>query len=53
MAVRRIVANLAAGPAAANAHGPVDEPWGVRRFFVRGPLGTNVTILASLPPNGA
>jgi catechol 2,3-dioxygenase-like lactoylglutathione lyase family enzyme len=27
-------------------YGPVDEPWGVRRFFVRDPLGKLVNILA-------
>lgn len=27
-------------------YGPVDEPWGVRRFFVRDPFGTLVNILA-------
>lgn len=27
-------------------YGPVDEPWGVRRFFVRDPCGTLVNILA-------
>lgn len=27
-------------------HGPVDEPWGVRRFFVRDPYGKLVNILA-------
>jgi catechol 2,3-dioxygenase-like lactoylglutathione lyase family enzyme len=26
-------------------YGPVDEPWGVRRFFVRDPLGKLVNIL--------
>lgn len=26
-------------------YGPVDEPWGVRRFFVRDPAGTLVNIL--------
>ena len=29
-------------------HGPVDEPWGVRRFFVRDPAGTLVNILMHL-----
>lgn len=28
------------------AYGPVDEPWGVRRFFVRDPFGKLVNILA-------
>ncbi|SDE10621.1 Uncharacterized conserved protein PhnB, glyoxalase superfamily [Paenibacillus sp. UNCCL117] len=27
-------------------YGPVDEPWGVRRFYVRDPLGKLVNILA-------
>ncbi|WP_315926342.1 VOC family protein [Mesorhizobium sp. SP-1A] len=27
-------------------YGPADEPWGVRRFFVRDPLGRLVNILA-------
>lgn len=27
-------------------YGPADEPWGVRRFFVRDPAGTLVNILA-------
>ena len=26
-------------------YGPVDEPWGVRRFFVRDPLGRLINIL--------
>jgi len=26
-------------------YGPVEEPWGVRRFFVRDPAGTLVNIL--------
>jgi catechol 2,3-dioxygenase-like lactoylglutathione lyase family enzyme len=26
-------------------YGPVEEPWGVRRFFVRDPVGTLVNIL--------
>lgn len=28
------------------AYGPVTEPWGVRRFYVRDPLGRLVNILA-------
>lgn len=28
------------------AYGPVDEPWGVRRFYVRDPFGKLVNILA-------
>jgi catechol 2,3-dioxygenase-like lactoylglutathione lyase family enzyme len=27
-------------------YGPVDEPWGVRRFYVRDPVGKLVNILA-------
>ncbi|MEA2123357.1 MAG: hypothetical protein QOI80_139 [Solirubrobacteraceae bacterium] len=27
-------------------YGPVEEPWGVRRFFVRDPTGAVVSILA-------
>lgn len=27
-------------------YGPVDEPWGVRRFFVRDPVGKLVNVLA-------
>ena len=27
-------------------HGPADEPWGVRRFFVRDPFGRLVNILS-------
>ncbi|MDP9602939.1 UNVERIFIED_ORG: lactoylglutathione lyase [Variovorax paradoxus] len=27
-------------------YGPADEPWGVRRFYVRDPLGKLVNILA-------
>lgn len=40
-AVHRVV--LAAGYAI--EYGPVDEPWGVRRFFMRDPAGTLVNIL--------
>ena len=29
-------------------YGPVDEPWGVRRFYVRDPFGRLVNILAHL-----
>lgn len=29
-------------------YGPVDEPWGVRRFFVRDPFGKLVNILTHL-----
>jgi len=27
-------------------YGPVDEPWGVRRFFVRDPMGRLINVLA-------
>ena len=27
-------------------YGPVDEPWGVRRFFVRDPNGVAISVLA-------
>src|ERR1700761_2294250 len=37
---RAIVSGLAA------EYGPVSEPWGVRRFYVRDPLGRLVNILA-------
>ena len=30
-------------------YGPVDEPWGVRRFYVRDPFGRLVNVLAHLP----
>jgi catechol 2,3-dioxygenase-like lactoylglutathione lyase family enzyme len=30
-------------------YGPVDEPWGVRRFYVRDPFGRLVNILAHSP----
>lgn len=29
-------------------YGPVDEPWGVRRFFVRDPFGKLVNILSHI-----
>jgi catechol 2,3-dioxygenase-like lactoylglutathione lyase family enzyme len=29
-------------------YGPKDEPWGVRRFFVRDPFGTLVNILSHM-----
>lgn len=31
-------------------YGPVDEPWGVRRFYVRDPLGRLVNILQHVQP---
>lgn len=37
-------AALAAG--AAIVYGPADEPWGVRRFYLRDPAGTLVNVLA-------
>jgi uncharacterized glyoxalase superfamily protein PhnB len=27
-------------------YGPVDEPWGVRRFYVRDPFGKLINVLA-------
>ncbi len=30
-------------------YGPADEPWGVRRFYVRDPFGRLVNILAHRP----
>lgn len=30
-------------------YGPADEPWGVRRFFVRDPFGKHINILAHRP----
>ena len=30
-------------------YGPVDEPWGVRRAFLRDPAGTLVNVLVHLP----
>jgi catechol 2,3-dioxygenase-like lactoylglutathione lyase family enzyme len=30
-------------------YGPVNEPWGVRRFFVRDPFGKLVNVLAHEP----
>ncbi|MEK8128538.1 VOC family protein [Paenibacillus filicis] len=32
-------------------YGPVDEPWGVRRFYVRDPFGKLVNILAHRSPD--
>ena len=29
-------------------YGPVDEPWGVRRFYVRDPFGRLVNVLQHL-----
>jgi catechol 2,3-dioxygenase-like lactoylglutathione lyase family enzyme len=34
-------------------YGPVNEPWGVRRFFVRDPFGKLVNILAHRWPRGS
>lgn len=31
-------------------YGPVDEPWGVRRFFVRDPFHKLINILAHIQP---
>ena len=33
-------------------YGPVDEPWGVRRFYVRDPFGKLVNILAHIDDAG-
>lgn len=30
------------------AYGPVDEPWGVRRFFVRDPFGKLINVLSHI-----
>ena len=30
-------------------YGPVDEPWGVRRFYVRDPFGTLVNVMQHGP----
>lgn len=32
----------------ATAYGPVDEPWGVRRFFVRDPFGKLINVLSHI-----
>jgi catechol 2,3-dioxygenase-like lactoylglutathione lyase family enzyme len=32
-------------------YGPVDEPWGVRRFYVRDPFGRLINILAHVQSN--
>ncbi|EJL29764.1 VOC family protein [Brevibacillus sp. BC25] len=32
-------------------YGPVDEPWGVRRFYVRDPFGKLINILGHLQNN--
>lgn len=34
-------------------YGPTDEPWGVRRFFVRDPFGRLVNILSHVTAPGA
>ena len=34
-------------------YGPADEPWGVRRLFVRDPFGTLVNILEHRPAPGS
>ncbi|WP_370302614.1 VOC family protein [Pseudooceanicola sp.] len=31
-------------------YGPTDEPWGVRRFYLRDPAGTLINVLAHLQP---
>ncbi len=40
----------AEGAGLAILYGPVTEPWGVRRFFVRDPFGKLVNILAHAAP---
>jgi catechol 2,3-dioxygenase-like lactoylglutathione lyase family enzyme len=30
-------------------YGPIDEPWGVRRFYVRDPFGRLINVLAHPP----
>ncbi len=40
-----VIARLAA-MGVTPSYGPVDEPWGVRRFFVRDPFGRLLNILA-------
>lgn len=30
-------------------YGPVDEPWGVRRFYLRDPAGSLLNILSHMP----
>jgi catechol 2,3-dioxygenase-like lactoylglutathione lyase family enzyme len=46
----RAAVDAAHGRALAAGHeviyGPVDEPWGVRRFFVRDPHGVVISVLA-------
>lgn len=32
-------------------YGPAEEPWGVRRFFVRDPFGKLVNVLAHAAPS--
>jgi len=34
-------------------YGPVNEPWGVRRFYVRDPAGTLINILTHAPQESA
>lgn len=45
--VDAVLAKLANAGVAAE-YGPVDEPWGVRRFFVRDPAGSLVNVLMHL-----
>ena len=33
-------------------YGPANEPWGVRRFYVRDPFGRLVNILSHMAPGG-
>jgi hypothetical protein len=46
MKVKRALARMMKKAKFAIEYGPADEPWGVRRFFVRDPLGKLVNILA-------
>lgn len=34
-------------------YGPVDEPWGVRRFYIRDPAGTLINILTHMRQDSA
>lgn len=34
-------------------YGPADEPWGVRRFYVRDPFGRLVNVLVHVPDAGS
>ena len=43
----------AAARGCAPEYGPVDEPWGVRRFFLRDPAGYLVNVLSHAPQQDA